>query len=270
MCYDVQTLTKKIIKYAESRGVSPEEIAILVKELDQLKDKKPIFHTNAYEHRELPVFTAEKPLSIQFYKWGLIPNTYITSSAAQEIRTKTLNARSETIFELPSFKESITCRRCLVMVDGFYEHHHKNGKTYPFYIQKASEEPIYLAGIYDTAIVDGKEEKTVSIITTEGNTLLSKIHNNPKMKAPRMPVILDKEDFDQWFTNPAISQKQHQQLQQLFKSYNTEALKAHTVAKIRGKEANPTNENAASEFIYKELRNGVDSISNSPEQLNLF
>ena len=64
-------------------------------------------------------------------------------------------ARSETIFELPSFKESITCRRCLVMVDGFYEHHHRNGKTYPFFIQKENKDPLFLAGIYDSATIDG-------------------------------------------------------------------------------------------------------------------
>ena len=269
MCYDVQALTKKILKYAESRGVTPEEIAVLMEDLEKLRDKKPVFHTNGYEHAELPIFTNEKPLSIQFYKWGLIPNTYRDRVSALSISHKTLNARSETVFELPSFKESITCRRCLIMVDGFYEHHHRNGKTYSFYIQKENKEPMYLAGIYDTAKIDGQSIDSVSILTTKGNELMSKIHNNPQMKEARMPVILDKEDFDQWF-NGKVSDAQHNEISELFQSYNKQALEAYTVNKIRGKGIEKNNEHASDKFQYLELPNGLDSIRPGEEQLSLF
>jgi putative SOS response-associated peptidase YedK len=269
MCYDVQALTKKILKYAESRGATAEEIAALIEELDKLRDKKPVFHTNGYEHTELPVFTNEKPLSLQFYSWGLIPNKYKDSESALSISHKTLNARSETIFELPSFKESITCRRCLVMVDGFYEHHHRNGKTYPFFIQKESKEPMFLAGIYDSTIIDGQPKNTVSILTTKGNELMTKIHNNPNMKEARMPLILDKEDFDQWF-NGKVKDEQNEEISELFQSYNKQALEAYTVNKIRGKGIEQNNESASEHFIYRELPQGVDSIRPEDEQLSLF
>lgn len=269
MCYDVQALTKKIIKYAESRGATEEEVAILLKELEQLKDKKPIFHTSGYDHQELPVFTMESPLKPSLYQWGLIPNFVHRGAEALQISHKTLNARSETIFETKSYKDSITCRRCLVMVDGFYEHHHRNGKTFPFFIQKKDESPMYLAGIYDKAYVDGKEVNSVSIITTKGNELMAKIHNNPAMEGPRMPVILDKKDFDQWFKGK-VSSKQDNEIFDLFHSYNAQALKAHTVNKIRGKELESNVPIISEPFKYKELPNGVDSIRPDDEQLSLF
>lgn len=269
MCFDVQAITKKILKYAESRGVTAKEIEVLMDELERLRDKKPIFHTNGYEHLALPVFTNEKPLNVQFYKWGLVPNTNRDAKSALSISNKTLNARSETVFDLPSFKESITCRRCLIMVDGFYEHHHRNGKTFPFFIQKTSKEPMFMAGIYDSASIDGETINSVSILTTKGNELMSKIHNNPNMKEARMPVILEKEDFDQWF-NGKVSDSQDNDISELFQSYNKQALEAFTVNKIRGKGIETNSEKASEMFQYRELPNGVKSIRPDDEQLSLF
>jgi poly(A) polymerase len=42
----------------------------------------------------------------------------------QKLWNKTLNARGETIFEKPSFRKAARDNRCLIYVDGFYEHHH--------------------------------------------------------------------------------------------------------------------------------------------------
>ncbi|MFO7719874.1 MAG: SOS response-associated peptidase family protein [Gillisia sp.] len=50
----------------------------------------------------------------------------------KELWNKTLNARGETIFEKPSFRESANHNRCLIYINGFYEHHHLDGKTFPF------------------------------------------------------------------------------------------------------------------------------------------
>lgn len=50
-------------------------------------------------------------------RWGLIP------AWVKELRPgkPLINARSETVFEKPSFKSSIKRRRCLIPADGFYE-----------------------------------------------------------------------------------------------------------------------------------------------------
>lgn len=112
----------------------------------------------------------------------------------------TLNARGETIFEKPSFRTSAKNHRCIIYVAGFYEHHHYNNKTYPFFIYRKDAQPMALAGLWsewknpDT----GGRLNTFSIVTTKGNKMMARIHNNPKLKEPRMPVILPSELEDEW------------------------------------------------------------------------
>ena len=52
-----------------------------------------------------------------------------------------------------------------------------------------------LAGLWSewTDEETGEVLNTFSIVTTKGNKLLAKIHNNPKIEGPRMPVILPQE-----------------------------------------------------------------------------
>lgn len=77
---------------------------------------------------------ALKPFMPTVAKWGLIPNWVKDLDTANKIRNKTINARGESIFEKPSFKNSARTKRCLIYVNGFYEHHYFNEKTYPYYI----------------------------------------------------------------------------------------------------------------------------------------
>jgi putative SOS response-associated peptidase YedK len=64
--------------------------------------------------------------------WGLVPTW---SNDKQAIWDKTLNARGETILEKPAFKESAATKRCIVFIEGFYEHRHKSGSSFPYFIQ---------------------------------------------------------------------------------------------------------------------------------------
>ena len=50
-------------------------------------------------------------------KWGLIPSW----AKDHSIGAKLINARSETVTEKPSFRDSFRRRRCLIPADGFYE-----------------------------------------------------------------------------------------------------------------------------------------------------
>ena len=50
------------------------------------------------------------------FSWGLLP----TWAKGKSFRKNLLNAKIETIKELPSFRGSVN-NRCLVLVDGFYE-----------------------------------------------------------------------------------------------------------------------------------------------------
>jgi len=58
---------------------------------------------------------------------------------------QTLNAPSETMFEKNTYKQSAKNKRCVIYIDGFYEHHHFKGKTYPFSIYRSDGEPMAFA-----------------------------------------------------------------------------------------------------------------------------
>ncbi len=160
------------------------------------------FHLNGFDYPSLPVITNELPNYIQMFKWGLIPNWATDNRNAQEIRSITLNAKSETVFEKPSFKIPILQQRCLVLATGFFEWMQVDNKTkIPYYIH-VKDAPIFaIAGIYDywKNEVEDTQYKTFSMLTTEANKTMAQIHNTKK----RMPLILSKDQQNQWIDSNA-------------------------------------------------------------------
>ena len=72
---------------------------------------------------------------------------------------------------------------------------------------------------------------TFTIVTTKGNSLLERIHNNPKLKGPRMPLILDTEMENRWIdpdNNDPVK------IKDIIKPYPSELLSCHTVHRLRG------------------------------------
>ncbi|MFT5231670.1 MAG: putative SOS response-associated peptidase YedK [Candidatus Azotimanducaceae bacterium] len=74
---------------------------------------------------------------------------------------------------------------------------------------------------------------TFTIVTTVGNSLLTTIHNNPKIKEPRMPLMLTREAEEQWLTDEADGITA-QKTNALIQSYPSEKLVSHTVQKLKG------------------------------------
>ncbi len=158
---------------------------------------------------------------------------------------KTLNARSETIFEKNSFKYSAKNKRCLIVIDGFYEHHHRNGTIYPYYIH--TDEPLILAGLWNYWKKGEAEMQTFSIVTTKANAVMAKIHNNPKLAGPRMPVILNDELGKKYLEINASDKAGQDEVLELCQPSDIE-LQYHTVNPLRGK-ARLGNVPEASEYF---------------------
>lgn len=157
------------------------------------------YHVNAFNFPKCPIITNSD--EIQVLNWGLVPSWIKTEKDANDIRKLTLNARAETIFEKPSFRESIMKRRCIVPSTGYFEWRHEAGKKTPYYIF-LKDEPIFsMAGIYERWVdrSTGEELDTFSIITTDSNPLTGYIHNTKH----RMPAILAKADEERWL-NPFL------------------------------------------------------------------
>lgn len=169
--------------------------------LDDLNDYEPIEFCSAFEYPKTPIITNKNPKKIQFYNWGLVPSW----SQDESIRNYTLNARIETLNEKKSFKDVVQ-NRCLIIADGFYEWQWKTksgSKKEKYLITLPNEELFAFAGLYtqwtnfnDTTL------NSYTIITTEANELMSEIHNTKQ----RMPIILKKEDEQNWLSGTNYKQ----------------------------------------------------------------
>ena len=158
------------------------------------------------------------------------------------------------IFEASSFRSSAKSKRCLVYIDGFYEHHHSNGKTFPFHVKMLDGSPLSLAGLWDEWVnkETGEVVNSVSIVTTKGNPQMSKIHNNPKLEEPRMPVILPKDKQEDWLA-PYQSDQDKIALSSLMLPFEENMLAYFTVPRLKGKEAVGDSPEAEKLYIYEEL-----------------
>ena len=160
-------------------------------------DFQPVYHANAYNFPPWPLVTRQEPGKLQFIQWGLIPHWTRTANQATEIRTKTSNARSETIYEKPSFRSAAQAgRRCLIPVSGFFEWHTAGSKKFPFYISTSDQKISSIAGLWDDwpDPETGELIPTYTLLTTEANPLLAAIHNTKK----RMPCVLTPEAEHAW------------------------------------------------------------------------
>lgn len=123
--------------------------------------------------------------------WGLVPAWAKPGQFASPL----INARSETVWEKPSFRNLVKNQRVCVPVTGFYEWHRNKGQKTPHYIYPANNESMFLAGIYQrTKTGDSTSRHDVSLLTVEANQRMAEVHH-------RMPVIIPPEAVTTWLSN---------------------------------------------------------------------
>lgn len=238
MCYNISN--NKDPEYIENRFDTEIEVP-------EKYDK--IYHVSAFNNPELPVISNEDPDKIQFYRWGLVPHWITDKERADEYRNMTGNARSEEIFKKKSYRGPIKSRRCIIPVDGFFEWREFGGKKYPYHIYLKDKEAFGLAGIWDSwEDSNGDIEKTFSVITTDANSFVERIHNTKK----RMPVILEKDKEKRWLDD----ELEKKELESMMTSYDPEKMDAHTVKKFIASQEEDTNvPKAIQRHEYEELEN---------------
>lgn len=181
------------------------------------------FFFNGFEHPDLPIILIkDNDIQIQNAQWGLIPEWTPNEHKAKEFQNISLNARSETAFEKPVFRNAWEQHPCVVIASGFFEWKHVNKTKIPHYIQSSNDNFLWMAGIYDhwTNVETGEIITSFSILTTRANSLMSDIHNSKF----RMPVVLDHNHLIPWL-NSNISDRSY-----FCKPCEDEALKAFTVS----------------------------------------
>lgn len=199
----------------------------------------------AFSNPHIPVISGNEPSKAVLMQWGLIPSWTKDREKAGQIRKGTYNARAESIHEKASFREPFRRGRCLVLAHGFFEWQHVKGARIPWYIRLKDDAPFAFAGLSDQwADPDtGEQHRTCSIITTDANPLMEKIHNTKK----RMPVILPREKEHEWITGE-ISLRN---AKQLLIPLDDSKLHAHTVSSaISVLTADPTDPAIIRPFDY--------------------
>ncbi len=162
---------------------------------------------NVAPGQEQPIITRNSPNQAKVMRWGLIPSW----AKDKRIGYKMINARAEGIESKPSFRHAFKKQRCLVPASGFYEWRKHGGDKKPFFIHPTDQDMFAFAGLWEywQDKSSGEEIVSFTIITTEPNTLMKSIHD-------RMPVILHRDDYEQWLDNERYDEDA---LLKLLKSY---------------------------------------------------
>lgn len=174
----------------------------------------------------------QHPNKVDHFLWGLIPFWAKDPSIASRM----INARGETLAEKASFKNAYKRRRCLILADGFYEWAKVPGQKakQPYYIRLEDGAVFAFAGLWEEwQSPEGSQIKSATIITTEPNALVKKVHD-------RMPVILHPKDYARWLSRKEISPKE---LQPLLTAYPAEEMVAYPISMRVNSPANEGPEN---------------------------
>jgi len=191
----------------------------------QYAEYQPYYFVAAHSFPKVPIISDAEPDIAQPMEWCLIPHWAKSEEKAEQVRKYTYNARAETIFEKPSFRDAINKNRCLVISDGWFEWHlHTNGSKYPYYIQLKDKEPFAMAGIWSEWTYGDTMKRTFSIVTTEANPMMARIHNSGK----RMPVILPREKEKTWIDRSLP----RSEIEKIMMPFDEGQMIAHTVSKL--------------------------------------
>ncbi len=193
MCYDVAFMTRQASEYSKRYGDNSmwERIQRIL---------APTYHASGFDEPDLPVVTNEHPEEVQAFHWGFVPTVYAPKKNGRPINT--LNARNDNLFKSNGiYRKSAGSRRCLVMLDGFFDHHKKGGVAFPHYVKLKSGDPFMVAGLWQT-FVNEKEEveiNTVTLVTGPANKEMAWVHNEPAYSPDsRMIYIVQPADDERW------------------------------------------------------------------------
>ena len=129
------------------------------------------------------VLFADPQLEVAQMRWGLTPRN-------PKQRGVLINARAETVWDKPSFRESMRSRRAVLPVNGFYEWLRNGTDKTPFYIT-GEDNVLPLAGLF---AVGAEGEMHCCVLTTAANDEMRPIHD-------RMPVCLPPAAVREWLTS---------------------------------------------------------------------
>lgn len=161
--------------------------------------------------------------AVRQLRWGLVPSWVEDRGVGQRL----VNARSDSVADKPSYRDSFQKRRCLILSDGYYEWTGKGKARVPMFFHLAGHKDFALAGLWDRWARDGVVLETCTIITTEASPRVAGIHH-------RMPVILDPDRGADWLSSTTPERR----LQSLMEPYGADDLEFYEVGTLVNSLAN--------------------------------
>lgn len=132
----------------------------------------------------MPVVVGREAWHVERMKWGFVPRWGVARGAKPMI-----NARAESLFERPYFREAARERRALVAATAFYEWvavpGQKRKKRIAF--RRRDGRALLIAALWEP----GPEVATYTLVTTEASAPVRAIHD-------RQPVVLEEAQLDAW------------------------------------------------------------------------
>lgn len=162
---------------------------------------------------------------LRLARWGLVPSW----SQDLGVGAKMINARVESLAEHRAFREALAARRCLVVVDGFYEWSPEGRTRQPYYVHRRDGRPLGLAALWDSwRAPAGQILESCTILTTASAPPVSTLHD-------RMPLVLELGDVDTWLD---VARRSPADLACLTRPPSADSLVFHAVDKLVNSPAN--------------------------------
>lgn len=182
------------------------------------------------------VITDAEPQHYQQLVFGLTPNwaqkkMYLFNARVEGKNNETNDTNYDGelgVFAMPSFRNAIQHRRCIIPVDYFIEGSQKNKLNEPFLIRRKDKEATILAGIWEEWVdkSTGEVLKTYAILTTAASNLLQTIQHH------RSPLKLEDEEIDIWL-DPNSSKQDLQKIMFPHDFSDSEALRIDPIIKTK-------------------------------------
>jgi putative SOS response-associated peptidase YedK len=133
-----------------------------------------------------PIAVVREPHHLDLVRWGLL------SSGAAPFPGGGINVRAETVARAPAYRDAFRTRRCLVVVDGFFEWTGEGKARTPYLVRKADSKPFALGGIWSRRVSgDGEVTDSCAILTRAALGVVARLHD-------RMPVVIPPSAYDAW------------------------------------------------------------------------
>lgn len=159
---------------------------------------KPTFEykSDIYPNYEAPIlFSKRGNIEWRLARFGLVAPWLDDIKKAKN----TYNARTETVASKPSFRNAWKKNQfCLIPVETIFEPKYIDGKSHWYGIYRRDEMPFTVAGIYEYAVIDGTEYRSMSMLTinSDSHPFMNQFHAPEDEK--RSIIVIPQERRNDW------------------------------------------------------------------------